>query len=170
MMSMAKGGTRMFTLADIRDLAIQIERNGESTYSLAARKAGDERVARLLKKLAEQEKEHSRWFERLDAGHAFRPQDDRINRMGQDMLKEMVDGQTFSLDEDELSRPGEMRDVIALSIEFEKDTIIFYEMLSSFLDDSETIQQLERIIDEERSHIAALNDIAKLIDSEKGGS
>jgi rubrerythrin len=151
----------MFTLADIRDLAIQIERNGESSYRAAARKAEDNRVADLLKKLAEQEKEHLRWFEQLDAEQEFAPENDRINRMGQDLLAEMMDGQTFSLDEEQVAGATDLLDVVRQSIEFERDTILFYEMLYSFLDHSETMTHLERIIDEERSHIEILNDIAQ---------
>jgi rubrerythrin len=155
----------MFTLADICEIAIQIERNGEASYLLAAQKATDVQIAGLLHKLAEQEREHLRWFEQLDVGRVIAPKDDQMNRFGQDLLREMIGGQTFSLDSDQLGHAMQMKAVIAQSIEFEKDTIVFYEMLHNFLDDSETMQQLERVIDEERSHIERLNEITEKLNS-----
>ena len=158
-------GSRMFTLADIRDIAIQIERNGENAYLHAAKMAADARVAQLLTKLAEQEKEHIRWFERLDVNRVIAPKDDQMNRFGQELLREMMGGQTFSLEADELAAEPDLQAIIERSIEFEKDTILFYEMLYSFLDHSETMQQLERVIIEERSHIELLKEVAKKVDA-----
>ena len=156
----------MFKVSDIRDLAIQIERNGEAAYLRAAEKSTNDRIARLLKQLAEQEKEHRRWFEQLDVGDDISLKDDQIKRVGEDLLREMLEGQTFSLDEDHLADAAELKAVIEQSIEFENDTILFYEMLYGFLDDSATMAQLERIIHQERSHIDLLNDIAEKLISE----
>lgn len=45
-----------------------------------------------------------------------------------------------------------------LSIEFEKDTIIFYKMLNAFLTDEEMVQGLEEIIGEENRHVRVLEE------------
>ena len=54
-----------------------------------------------------------------------------------------------------------MRDVEALlqlCIEFEKDTILFYEMIGSFIEDTKTSEKLDDIIEEENRHIELLED------------
>ena len=54
-----------------------------------------------------------------------------------------------------------MRDVEALlqlCIEFEKDTILFYEMIGSFIEDNETSEKLDEIIEEENRHIELLEE------------
>jgi rubrerythrin len=40
------------------------------------------------------------------------------------------------------------------------DTILFYEFLIGFLDDQEAIEQLRKIIEEERNHIKQLERMA----------
>ncbi|RJQ75040.1 MAG: hypothetical protein C4519_16265 [Desulfobacteraceae bacterium] len=155
----------MFTLADIRFIAIQIERNGEAVYLKASQRAADPQVAGLLEHMAEQENAHARWFAQLDVGRPFTPKDRQIHDLGRDLLKSMMAQQTFSLDENRLSAATELKEVLNQSLELEEDTILFYEMLYSFLDHSETMLQLERIINEERSHIDQLNEMNKMLNS-----
>lgn len=149
----------MFTLADICNIAIQIERNGESTYREAAGIARLPEVAKLLEMMAEDEAKHARWFEQIDVNQEFSDKDKHIAEMGRKLLQEMMSPQTFSLDKGSLATAEHPQDVLHQSIEFENDTILFYEMLFGFLDDEQTKLQLERIITEERSHIDKLNEI-----------
>ena len=53
--------------------------------------------------------------------------------------------------------------MIYIFIEFEKDSILFYEMLLPFIRDEDTLAQLYKIIAEEKNHIDQLR---KLIESE----
>jgi rubrerythrin len=53
----------MFTIADIRHIAIQIEKNGEETYRKAASEATDPDIGQILGKMADDEKRHAQWFE-----------------------------------------------------------------------------------------------------------
>jgi rubrerythrin len=149
----------MFTLADICDIAIQIERNGESAYREAAEKNRIPEVVKLLEMLAEDEARHAHWFEQIDVNQPFTGDDEQIAEMGRELLQGMMAPHTFSLDKEALADAGDIQDVIHQSLEFEKDTILFYEMLSGFLDDDATKNQLAHIIEEERSHIEKLNEI-----------
>ena len=45
-----------------------------------------------------------------------------------------------------------------MSIEFERDTELFYEMLGGFIGDETTLGQLEQIIEEENRHIQVLEE------------
>ena len=149
----------MFTLADICDIAIQIENNGERVYREAAGSTQSPEVARLLEMLAEDEAKHARWFEQISANQPLSGKDHSLAQMGRDLLQETMAPHTFSLDVGDLGSAEHPENVLSQSIEFEKDTILFYEMLSGFLEDDETKHQLVSIIEEERSHIDKLKEI-----------
>ena len=146
-------------MVDICDIAIQIERNGESAYREAAGSTQLPEVAKLLEVLAEDEAKHARWFEQISADQPLRGQDQSLVEMGRDLLRDTMEPHSFSLDDSDLGSAEHPKDVLKLSIEFEKDTILFYEMLSGFLEDDETKYQLERVVEEERSHIDKLKQI-----------
>ena len=64
--------------------------------------------------------------------------------------------QKFSLAEVDLSKIESAQELIDLAIEHEKDNILFYQMLQSFLDNPETMKELDEIIAEEEQHIKLL--------------
>jgi rubrerythrin len=146
----------MFTIGDIRNIAIQIERNGEETYRRAAKAAKDPQVAEVLAWMAEEEGRHAKWFTKLKSSKPLTAEQQEMESVGRSLLQEMVKGNTFLLDENELKNARNVEEVISRSIAFELDTILFYEFLIGFLDDQETIEQLSRIIKEERNHIQQL--------------
>jgi rubrerythrin len=154
----------VFTLSDICDIAVQIERNGEKAYREAAERTKVPEVARLLEMLAEDEAKHLQWFEQMVVSHPVEIKDLQIAQIGRELLQEMMAPQTFSLDKKEMAAADSPQTMLHQSIEFEKDTILFYEMLSGFLDDVNTKHQLDLIITEERSHIDKLNEILTLQD------
>jgi rubrerythrin len=69
------------------------------------------------------------------------------------MLMEVLGDQTFYLKEVDLSKIETLEQLRQTAIEFEKDTILFYEMIRSFVTDRETLGQLEVIIVEENRHV-----------------
>jgi rubrerythrin len=50
-----------------------------------------------------------------------------------------------------------LKSLLELSIEFEKDTILFCQMLRSFIDDREVLNGLDKIIEEESRHVDELS-------------
>jgi rubrerythrin len=76
--------------------------------------------------------------------------------MGRELLQDIVRSQTFSLQGRQLAEADDLEELIAQSIEFEQDTIDFYEFLASFLDDPRAVEQMRRIIDQEREHVRQL--------------
>ncbi len=149
----------MFTLSDIREIALQIEYNGESVYRRAAKNSRTPKIAKLLSEMADEEQRHAHWFERLSGAIPLAAEDRRIEQMGKDLLQKMVGQQAFSLDESRLATTIEAQDLLDQAIEFENDTILFYQMLHNFMDDSATMAQLERIIEEEQAHIEKLKSL-----------
>ena len=146
----------MFTVADIRNIAIQIERNGEEAYRNAGSLARDPDLAKALIWMADQERSHSQWFETIRSTRPLTPEQEDMEEMGRGLLQDMVKGNTFLLDQKDLESAETVMEVLALSKAFEQDTIVFYEFLLGFLDDDESIRQLKTIIGEERNHICEL--------------
>jgi rubrerythrin len=146
----------MFTFGDIRNIAVQIEKNGEETYRNASKKAKDPQVAEVLTWMADEEKRHAQWFTKLQSNNTLTPEQQEMEAVGRSLLQDMIKGNSFLLDENELQNAKNVEEVIAISKSFELDTILFYEFLIGFLDDKEAIEQLRKIINEEHNHIKQL--------------
>ena len=157
----------MFTIEDIRDIAVQIERNGHKAYRLASRKVKDDSLAKMLAHMADEEKEHEKWFQDLTPTRAKTDGLLELETMGRELLRDMMQDQTFSLDADELADDDTLLAIVSRALEFENDTILFYEMLCGFLDDSEAVGHLEAIIAEERQHAAAFEKRKKQLANRK---
>ncbi len=148
----------MFTPLDILDVAVQLERNGEKVFREAIKKVRQSDLADLLKWMADQEKAHIQRFIELKAKIKKPFTDPILQKMGREILQETLDGATFNLKNVDFSKIDEIRELLNLSIEFEKDTAIFYELLLSFVEDRETQDLLEKIIDEEHNHAKLLKE------------
>jgi rubrerythrin len=158
----------MFTVNDICDIAIQIERNGERIYREAGKRSNDLQMAQLFNWMADEERRHAQWFQGLRIPSQVPQEHKEIESMGRSLLQEMVENQPFSLEDARMQTVTDLSSLLALSIEFEQDTIMFYEMLRSVIDEAETGEQLNRVIAEEQGHVRQL-EILKAIYVEKPG-
>ena len=147
----------MFSMSDIVDLAIQIETNAESVYRSALKKISDPTLVSILRWLADEEVEHARWFRRLKETIDIEVKDPAVAAMGKSLLGDVLGRQSFSLREADFGEMSRLGDLLLLAIEFEKDKVLFYKMLQQFIEDSETLDFLVNIINEETHHIQELN-------------
>jgi len=150
----------MFSMRDIVDLAIQIEINAERVYRSALKKESDPTLVSILRWLADEEVEHAKWFRRLKKTIPAEIKDPAVEAMGKSLLSDVLGRQSFSLKEANFSEINELANLLLLAIEFERDKVIFYKMLRPFIEDSETLDFLEKIIKEETHHIEELNKLA----------
>lgn len=148
----------MFTLGEIIDLAIRLEKNGEKIYRKAQEDTTNPSLASLLQWLAEEEAEHEKWFIRFRAEAKTTLEDPKLDEMGKTVLEGILGDQAFSIQEADFSKTDDLKSCLKLSMEFEKDTLLFYEMLSAFIEDEKTLNQLNRIIEEETRHARLLED------------
>ncbi len=151
----------MFTVADIRDIAVQIERNGEAAYRQAAQVVKDPVVSAIFTWMAEEEKRHGQWFSMIGIEEPLNEEQQEAEKMGRRLLQEMVADQTFSLDREMLLNTPDFDGALAQAQTFEQDTILFYEFLSSLVEEEDVRQQLQIIIGEEKRHIEQLAEIKK---------
>ena len=148
----------MFSIREIIDIAIKIEKNGESFYRDAMEKISDPALKPVLLFLADQEHEHAQWFERLKDKTKTAEGNQKVAEIGEAMLQNLIGDQTFSLDEANLSELDTVESLIELAIELEEDTILFYQMLQALIEDSATLAGLNEIIAEENRHIEMLRE------------
>ena len=151
----------MFSITEIIEIAVQLEKNGEKVYREAIGKSKNTEMDDLLLRIAEEELEHIDWF--LNLKNEIEKSQDRpqVKEMDASLIDDLMGKQTFSLADVDFSRVKNSEHLIDIFIEFEKDTILFYEMLKTFLVDEKTIGHLEKIILEESSHIEKLEDLRR---------
>ena len=148
----------MFTLTDIIEIALQIEKNGESTYRRAQRKTSDPSLADLLGLLADEELEHQRWFAEIKSRVGTKPADKNLEAMGRELFQNILGEKAFSLDDVDLSQVPDIQAVMRISAEFEQDTVVFYEMLEPFVEEPQSRDDLRLIIEEEKGHLRKLQE------------
>ena len=150
----------MFTISDIRDIAIQIERNGEETYQRASEAVVDSKIAVILRWLAQEERRHAEYFASLAPTKPLSAEQSEAEAMGRSLLQSMVRDKTFSLDQQSLNSVENLAELFSQARGFEQDTVFFYEFLKDIVDDQEVKQQLDVIIKEENRHVVILGKLA----------
>jgi rubrerythrin len=144
----------VFTAQDILDIAIRLENNGEKIYLDAKRQTADGDLKALLDWIAEQERSHAHWFEDLKE-RLSRDEDFHLKaEMSRALVEEAVQGQAFSLQTVDFRTIDTPDKMIRIFIGFEEDTIAFYEILEALIADPSILEQLGKIVDEEKGHIA----------------
>ncbi|MBW1777059.1 MAG: ferritin family protein [Deltaproteobacteria bacterium] len=149
----------MFSIHDIIALAIRLEENGERVYRNAAENADDPAVKEFLEFLADEEKAHAQWFH--DLKNTLESSEDRhiLKEMSRSLAEDFFGTQTFSLKDADFSKISSLDALIDIAVGFEKDSVLFYEMLAPFLSGNNAAKTLKRIIEEENAHVEKLKDV-----------
>lgn len=149
----------VFSAREILDIAIRLEKNGETVYRDAIKKISDPNLSLLLEWMADEEARHARRFSRMQEKFTLDQPDPVAEKMGHDLFNNLLAGQSFSLEDVDFSRIDHINTMIATFIEFEKDTILFYQMLEAFIQDDSALQELNEIVAEEERHIEKLESL-----------
>jgi rubrerythrin len=148
----------MFSIHEILDLAIRLEKNGESVYRNAAAKLSGPDLVSLLVWMADEEVKHAGWFSELKQKLESGSINPFMEEMGREIFTDMLGEKSFSHRDLDFSKIDQVHDLIAIFIEFELDTVLFYETLKPFIEDNDTLNYLNKIIAEENNHIAKLHE------------
>jgi len=149
----------LFSAKEIIELAIKIEKNGEAVYRSAIEKVPNPGLVPLLEWMADEEVKHANWFAELKHNLETKDENPFVEEMGHELFNEMLGDKNFSLKDVDFATIEEIDDLIETFIEFEKDSIIFYEVLKPFVEDPVVREYLNKIIDEEKHHIELLKEI-----------
>jgi len=151
----------MFTFADIISIAVQVEKNGEDAYRKTAHLVSDPQLREILLWMADEEKSHAAWFSQLATPGKQAEDQDELEQMGRNLLQDMVRGNSFLLDRQELMDASTVKEIVDRSKILEEDTIVFYQFLMGFLEHEDTVSQLKTIIDEEKAHSRKLENYSR---------
>ena len=153
----------MFSFSEVFDMAIQLEKNGEQVYLAALDHTDDAGLKQLLEWMAEEERLHAKLFTELKGAAVYIADNESLREMNDALIRDYLGDQIFSLKEVDFSQVKDSNELIGIFIEFEKDTILFYNILISFMSDESTREKIRHIIAEEEAHVEKLNE---LIDTE----
>jgi rubrerythrin len=149
----------LFSTKEIIDLAIKLEKNGEAVYRSAIEKVSMPGLVPLLEWMADEEVKHADWFAQLKLNLETKNENPFVAEMSRELFSEMLGDKNFSLKEVDFSSIENINELVEIFIEFEKDSIIFYEVLKPFVEDPVAREHLSKIIDEEESHIERLKEV-----------
>lgn len=147
-----------YHIDEVFEMAAQMEENGARFYQEAAQKSKDKKVKELLEKLAAMEVEHKAIFNNLrnelvgtkDADSFFDPYGE-----GAMYLKSIVDTKVFF---EKTIDTSSLEEVLKEAIWAEKDTAAFYLGIRLGMTDEGAKKKIDKIIEEEMSHIRILNE------------
>jgi rubrerythrin len=151
-----------FGTDDVFALAVQIEGNGADFYRFAAERQKGKPVEALLRELAEMEEQHRRTFQgmrdQVAAGGSPSPLPDLYDE-GALYVSAIADG--FRVEgspsvAEELTGEETIEDMLKLAIELEKQSVLLYVGLKDVAPRGVSAEAVDRIINEEKGHIARL--------------
>lgn len=148
----------MFSIYEIIDIAIRLEKNSETVYREVAGNTSKPEIAAALEWVADEEAKHARWFDGLRNTTAIKPEAASLEELNGDFLKTIIGGQCFSLDDVDFENIEQLSELLDVFVESERDGILFYEMLTPFIREEGTRTMLELIIKEEHNHIKTLKE------------
>lgn len=151
-----------FNLAEVFEIAVQIERNGAAFYRRAAERLQDKpELKELLVDLANQEEAHEGLFDGIRRHFADKTSTPELeDEMTQLYLDAVADGIIFERKKDDqfLSyRDWNVEDIFRMAMYKEKDSIMFYLGVKAIMPEPENKKIMDYLIHEEQRHFAVLN-------------
>ncbi len=157
-------------------IAIEMERRGGEFYRRAAKVSKDPQTARLLNELAQEETGHELDFQALSAREkdfhweeGSEPSyDEETSAYLSAIAAEVVfPGGLMALSGENALQSPEA--ILKVSIQSEKDSILFYSELSALCRDEHAKTVFEDIVKQERRHLATLQRMLMALGGEKQG-
>ncbi len=149
----------MFTANEILDMAIKLEKNGEVVYRDAIEKVSNPELITLLEWMANEEAKHANWFAEFKLKLDQKSVNPFMEKMSRELFNDLLGDKNFFLKDVDFSSVSDLDALIAIFIEFEKDSVRFYQILEPFIGDPVSLESLKKIIDEENCHIKRLQEL-----------
>ncbi len=146
----------MFTMDDLFDIAINMEKNGEAVYVDSVLRIDRPELKEKLQWMAREETRHHEWFTDQKNQLTLEIEEKHLKEMVPGALQQMMDEKALSLDDIDFSQMNNIKELFEAFIDFEEDTIRFYEVLEMFISDPAAKKGLDIIVEEEKKHVANL--------------
>lgn len=153
----------LFSADEVFAMAIQMETNGAAFYRKAAARFPEGNARDMFAGLAGMEDEHRKTFETM-RDEAVRPEEepadwDDIAGEARRYLQSFMKGQVFDLSADPsatLAQETPVQSILIKALTCERDSILFYMGMRKLTPRALGRDKIDRIIDEEMEHVAAL--------------
>ena len=149
---------RFFSVSEVVQMGIQIEKNGKDFYSRVAELAKTDKVKEAFLFLESEEEKHIKVFKEILSGvEKYEP----LESYPEDYfayLKALSENYVFTeekMGEEVARKSKDEREAIEAGIGFEKDSILFYQEMKNLIK-GETHETIDRLIDEEKKHLTKL--------------
>ena len=157
---------RKVSCHEVFEMTLQIEQMGYDFYKTMAHNAKNARLRDGYNQLAAEEKKHLDSFEQL-RDSIEKIDTNRLDNWDEVSLyfKALIDTKELPTSPEKNSLVPELKDEIGaihISISFEKDTILFLQGISRWIN-PEDKNKIEQLIEEEKSHILKLLQMKKQI-------
>ena len=135
----------MFTSREILNMALKIEQNGETVYRQALKGLTNPEMVQRLTWMADEEARHAETFMKMKSDLDTHKDRMPVDEMNRGILNDLIGKQSFSLQDIDFTDVGDPGRLVDIFIEFEKDGILFYEMLRTFIKDRKTLPWTRRL-------------------------
>ena len=152
----------IFSVAEVLEMACQIERNGARYYRRAAELLAEPEAGKLLRDLAAMEDDHELAFSAMKDVVAQEAQSPgELTDEARAYLRMVADGHIFPIDADPagaLVQGVDLMEILRQAVFMEKDSIVFYMGLREAMPATLGQDRINMIIREEMRHVAILSD------------
>jgi rubrerythrin len=146
---------------EIFEIAQQIERDAAAFYQEAALNTDNPEGRELLWKLAEWELQHERKYAKMKRHILDELKDKNVRASASGEYKALASLSVFAMEADplrEFTSKTSLLEILEEAIRKEKDSIHYFEALFNFAADKTAVKQIERVIEEEKHHVATLQE------------
>lgn len=148
-----------FSIQEIIEIAIEVEKNGAAFYSTLAKSAKTNRLKELFDYLSKEEKQHIvRFQEILESVGGYQISEAYYATQYMGYMKALADERVFKSEvsaaevADGVKSPIEAIDI---AIGFEKESVIFLHEMWELVPESDR-DAIQKLLDEERDHLRRL--------------
>jgi len=155
----------IFGAQDILDFAVRIEENGETFYRRVARAIDDRDAQQLFNDLANEEVQHKKVFQELSSTITRIELPESYPGEFLEYLYNYIDGKVvFTESATHEIAPERLNPASAIdfAIQKEYDSILYYQEIKELVAENER-NLIDRIIQEERKHVAHLSELKKQV-------
>ena len=152
-----------FSGSELVNIAIGIERSGAAFYDSLVQSAKTETYRGIWRYLTLEEKKHIEIFRNMLGSVSDYAPPETYTEEYDLYLKALIDSAVFRDDQaarEMAQKAGSEAEAIQIALKAEKDSILFYSNLRDLVRRSER-EAVDKIIDEERSHLRQLSDLMK---------
>jgi rubrerythrin len=155
-----------FTIGELINVAINIERSGITFFDIMARTTDSDVARDTFEQFVQMEREHLTLFQDMISQMADSPSPGALTPEVSGYIRALIDGAVFSNDtamDNAVSGADTDSRALDVGINAEKDSILFYQALKDVMPPG-VAKSLDGILAEEKTHLSHLSEIKKKIE------